>query len=91
MNRIGTKGLVACLATALVLTVLLSSNLLGQFVKPNGEPYGTLEYFVTGEGDAAHLWARDGSELRCVGHGKCKTPGDNKPAGADRGKEKPKP
>ena len=29
------------------------------------------QYFVTGEGDAAHLWVREGSDLRFVGHGEC--------------------
>jgi len=33
------------------------------------------EYFVTGEGDSAHLWVREGSKLRCVGHGECKAHG----------------
>ena len=28
-------------------------------------------YFVTGEGDEAHLWVREGTNLRCVGHGEC--------------------
>lgn len=30
------------------------------------------EYFVTAEGDAAHLWVREGNALRVVGHGECK-------------------
>lgn len=29
------------------------------------------QYFVTGEGDEAHLWVREGAALRCVGHGEC--------------------
>lgn len=29
------------------------------------------QYFVTGEGDASHLWVREGTNLRCVGHGEC--------------------
>ena len=29
------------------------------------------EFFVTAEGDNAHLWVREGSGLRIVGHGKC--------------------
>ncbi|MFO0875678.1 MAG: hypothetical protein U0575_17165 [Phycisphaerales bacterium] len=29
------------------------------------------QYFVTGEADEAHLWVREGSSLRCVGHGEC--------------------
>ena len=36
------------------------------------------EYFVTAEGDHAHLWVREGATLRVVGHGACKdcAPGD---------------
>ncbi len=30
------------------------------------------EYFVTAEGDNAHLWVREGTSLRVVGHGTCK-------------------
>ena len=30
------------------------------------------EYFVTADGDAAHLWVREGVTLRIVGHGVCK-------------------
>lgn len=30
------------------------------------------EYFVTSDGDAAHLWVREGTTLRVVGHGECK-------------------
>lgn len=30
------------------------------------------EYFVTAEGDNAHLWVREGNNLRVVGHGTCK-------------------
>jgi hypothetical protein len=29
------------------------------------------QYFATGEGDSAHLWVREGTTLRCVGHGAC--------------------
>lgn len=32
----------------------------------------TPEYFVTAEGDNAHLWVREGTTLRVVGHGTCK-------------------
>jgi hypothetical protein len=53
------------------------------------------EYFVTGEDEHAHLWVREGANLRVVGHGECtKCPfeghdhehGD----GHDHGKEAPK-
>ena len=29
-------------------------------------------YFVTAEGDVAHLWVREGATLRVVGHGACR-------------------
>lgn len=32
----------------------------------------TAEYFVTGQGDSAHLWVREGTTLRVIAHGKCK-------------------
>lgn len=53
------------------------------------------EYFVTSEGDAAHLWVREGMALRVVGHGMCKDcPLDKEPEahaegdGHDHGKKK---
>ena len=30
------------------------------------------QYFVTADGDHAHLWVREGANLRVVGHGECK-------------------
>ena len=56
------------------------------------------EYFVTGEGDSAHLWVREGTNLRVVGHGECKMgcpwdkdDHDHKEGdGHDHGKEAPK-
>lgn len=30
------------------------------------------EYFVTADGDSAHLWVREGTTLRVIGHGSCK-------------------
>lgn len=32
----------------------------------------SVEYFVTADGEAAHLWVREGLNLRVVGHGACK-------------------
>ncbi len=56
------------------------------------------QYFVTGEGDHAHLWVREGTNLRVVGHGECKmgcpwdkADHDHKEGdGHDHGKEAPK-
>ena len=30
------------------------------------------QYFVTADGEGAHLWVREGTALRVVGHGECK-------------------
>lgn len=30
------------------------------------------QYFVTPDGDGAHLWVREGTTLRVVAHGECK-------------------
>jgi len=30
------------------------------------------QYFVTADGEGAHLWVREGMTLRVVGHGECK-------------------
>lgn len=50
------------------------------------------QYFVTAEGDNAHLWVREGTNLRVVGHGQCtKCPLDhNDDHGHDHGKSAPK-
>ncbi|NUQ52544.1 MAG: hypothetical protein HUU19_07590 [Phycisphaerales bacterium] len=46
------------------------------------------QYFVTGEGDHAHLWVREGTNLRVVGHGACtKCPWDEGEHGAGGHKE----
>lgn len=58
-----------------------------------------VQYFVTADGDHAHLWVREGTALRVVGHGECKNcpmHGDghdhdhDKHDGHDDGHDKPK-
>ena len=50
--------------------VATAATLVGQGAS---EPVkSAAEYFVTSEGDAAHLWIREGVTLRVVGHGVCK-------------------
>lgn len=52
---------------ALIATAALFTN------QGASEPVkSTPEYFVTAEGDNAHLWVREGTTLRVVGHGTCK-------------------
>lgn len=50
------------------------------------------QYFVTADGDNAHLWVREGTNLRVVGHGQCvKCPQDHQDHdGHDHGKPAPK-
>lgn len=50
------------------------------------------QYFVTGDGDLAHLWVREGTKLRCLGHGECKAHAGHKhDDGHDHEKEHDKP
>jgi hypothetical protein len=54
------------------------------------------EYFVTSDGHATHLWAREGAKLRCVGHGECAPKADDghehhEGDGHDHGGEPKKP
>lgn len=49
--------------------ISLAAGMMGQASKPvRSEP----QYFVTADGDGAHLWVREGAVLRAVGHGECK-------------------
>lgn len=58
------------------------------------------QYFVTSDGDEAHLWVREGTTIRVVGHGECKEckakghdhkDGEHKEGdGHDHGKPSPK-
>ncbi len=56
------------LATVVALTVV-SAVLMGQGASTPVK--SDTQYFVTGEADEAHLWVREGTNLRCVGHGAC--------------------
>ena len=54
-----------------VLAVLATTAAFGN--QHASEPVKSApEYFVTADGDAAHLWVREGTTLRVVGHGECK-------------------
>ena len=91
MNRMTStrSSLLAGLAAGVGLIVLVGT-LMGQGA--NQPVKSEAQYFVTGEGDDAHLWVREGSNLRCVGHGECKAHNhDHKEGdGHDHGKETPK-
>ena len=90
MNGIYTKGIGIAIIASIGLTAL-SANLLGQ--SGTAQPVKSeTQYFVTGEGDDAHLWVREGTNLRCIGHGECKAHGGHKhDDGHDHEKEKAKP
>ncbi|MCI0651280.1 MAG: hypothetical protein L0Z55_05300 [Planctomycetes bacterium] len=84
MQPTNRKLLVLALAIGvafLAVTGLLMAQGASQPVKSE------TQYFVTGEGDEAHLWVREGTNLRCVGHGECKAH-DHDDHGDDHKKEK---
>lgn len=68
MNLPEHHSLFLGLAGGVVLTVT-SAVLMGQGASTPVK--SDTQYFVTGESDAAHLWVREGTNLRCVGHGEC--------------------
>lgn len=51
---------------------LVASTLAFAFQGASEPVRSAPEYFVTADGDAAHLWVREGTTLRVVGHGACK-------------------
>jgi hypothetical protein len=86
MYRANRKGILVGLILGVASTGFVGSLL----AQPAAQPVKSeTEYFVTGEGDDAHLWVREGTNLRCVGHGECKAHGDHE--GHDHGKEPSKP
>lgn len=89
IQKNGNKALIGLVAV--VLGTFCAVNLMGQ--SGTAQPVRSeTQYFVTGEGDDAHLWVREGSNLRCIGHGECKAHGDHKHGdGHDHDKEMSKP
>lgn len=65
-GRISTVVLIIAVAAMCLVGTLMAQT--GQSPPARAEP----QYFVTGEGDEAHLWVREGTKLRCLGHGECK-------------------
>jgi hypothetical protein len=68
MNALTRKPVSLGFAAGVALTIT-SAVLMGQGASTPVK--SDTQYFVTGEGDAAHLWVREGTNLRCVGHGEC--------------------
>ncbi len=64
-----SRGLLVGLSGGVTLTAL-AAILMGQGANQpvRSEP----QYFVTADGDEAHLWVREGTAIRVVGHGACK-------------------
>lgn len=63
------KNLITGMSMGAVVTVAVAI-LMGQGA--NQPVKSETQYFVTADGDHAHLWAREGATLRVVGHGECK-------------------
>lgn len=90
-----SKPAAAGMAVGVALTSL-AALMMGQGASQavKSEP----QYFVTADGEGAHLWVREGVALRVVGHGECKEckakghdDHDHKEGdGHDHGKETPK-
>lgn len=68
MNASKNKSLLVGLIAGASLTAC-AAVLMGQGASQPVK--SATEYYVTGEGDEAHLWVREGTALRCVGHGEC--------------------
>jgi hypothetical protein len=64
-----SKSVLVGLSAGIALTAL-AGILMGQGASQpvKSEP----QYFVTADGDGAHLWVREGTALRVVSHGECK-------------------
>jgi hypothetical protein len=69
-----SKTLFAGLSAGVALTAL-AAVMMGQGAS---QPVKSdQQYFVTAEGGKAHLWLREGTTLRAVGHGECTECPDN--------------
>lgn len=68
-SALGSKSIAAGLAAGVGLFILVAA-MMGQGASQpvKSDP----QYFVTADGDVAHLWVREGTALRVVGHGECK-------------------
>ena len=69
MKNTHSKKVVISLVAGVALTSV-AAVLMGQGANQpaRSEP----QYFVTADGEGAHLWVREGTTLRVVGHGECK-------------------
>ncbi len=97
-NPVRSKSLFVGIAAGIGLTAA-AAILMGQGASQPVK--SAAEYYVTADGEGAHLWVREGTTLRAVGHGECKEcaakghddhgKGDHKEAdGHDHAKPAPK-
>ena len=88
MNGSNRKNMLVGLVAGVGITSL-AAVMMGQGAS---QPVKTETlYFVTGEGDEAHLWVKEGTNLRCVGHGECKAHGHDHKEGDGHDHDKPAP
>lgn len=71
MNQIAPRSRSVLVGLAIGLGITAFAGLLmGQGA--NQPVRSDPQYFVTADGDGAHLWVREGTMLRVVSHGACK-------------------
>lgn len=90
MNTVNGRILAMALFVGVAATTIVGTLMAqtGQSPPPRQEA----QYFVTGDGDFAHLWVREGTKLRCLGHGECKAHVGHKDGHGhdhDKGHDKP--
>lgn len=67
-----SKSLLVGLAAGVGLTAL-AAVMMGQGAGGASQPVKSKpQYFVTPDGEGAHLWVREGTSIRVVAHGECK-------------------
>ena len=69
MQSSNRKNLFVGLAGGVGLTAL-AAVMMGQGASQPVK--SAAEYYVTADGEGAHLWVREGTALRVVSHGECK-------------------
>lgn len=85
-----SKVLLAVLVIGIAATCIVGSLMAQTAQVPPSRTES--QYYVTGDGDMAHLWVREGTKLRCLGHGECKAHAEHKHGDEhdhDKGHDKP--
>lgn len=89
MKTTSSKVMLTVLVIGIAATCLVGSLMAQSGQTPPARSES--QYFVTGEGDEAHLWVREGTKLRCLGHGECKAHAHKQGDGHDHEKDHGKP